>query len=56
MYERGWNKKYAYVLAFAKEHVRDVTFRYVYNFKAAIKRRTQVREAVLRNFLMVIVS
>lgn len=51
MYDKGWGKKHAYVLAFAIDHMQDVTWRYHFNHRAAIKRRTAVREPVLRNFI-----
>ncbi|KAI1722323.1 thioredoxin domain-containing protein [Ditylenchus destructor] len=51
MYDKGWRKKYSYVFAFGRDHVRDVTWRYCFDHAAAIKRRTSCREAVLRNFL-----
>uniref|UniRef100_A0A915D0B2 Peptide-N(4)-(N-acetyl-beta-glucosaminyl)asparagine amidase n=1 Tax=Ditylenchus dipsaci TaxID=166011 RepID=A0A915D0B2_9BILA len=51
MYDKGWGKKHAYVLAYSIDHVRDVTWRYSYNHAAAMKRRTSCREPVLRNFL-----
>lgn len=51
MYNKGWGKKYSYVFAYARDHVRDVTWRYCFNHASAIKRRTNCREAVLRNFL-----
>lgn len=53
MYESGWNKKYAYVFAFAKDHVADVTWRYTFNRKLTTKRRNKCRPAVLFNFLTV---
>jgi len=48
---QGWGKKHAYVLAVAIDHVRDVTWRYTLNHRAALSRRTACREPVLRNFL-----
>uniref|UniRef100_A0A914Y5K0 Peptide-N(4)-(N-acetyl-beta-glucosaminyl)asparagine amidase n=1 Tax=Panagrolaimus superbus TaxID=310955 RepID=A0A914Y5K0_9BILA len=51
MYESGWNKKYAYVIAFAKDHVMDVTWRYTFDRKVTSKRRTQCRPAVFYNFI-----
>jgi peptide-N4-(N-acetyl-beta-glucosaminyl)asparagine amidase len=51
MYENGWNKKYSYVIAFAKDHVIDVTWRYTFDRKLTTKRRTQCRPAVFYNFI-----
>ncbi|KAL3079213.1 hypothetical protein niasHT_007299 [Heterodera trifolii] len=51
MYDKGWGKKHAYVFAFAIDHVQDVTWRYHFDHRAVMKRRTSVREPVLRNFL-----
>lgn len=51
MYDKGWGKKHAYVFAFAIDHIQDVTWRYHYNHREVLKRRTAVREAVLRNFI-----
>uniref|UniRef100_A0A914MZR0 Thioredoxin domain-containing protein n=1 Tax=Meloidogyne incognita TaxID=6306 RepID=A0A914MZR0_MELIC len=51
IYDKGWGKKHAYVFAFAIDHMQDVTWRYHYDHKEAIQRRTKVREPVLRNFI-----
>jgi peptide-N4-(N-acetyl-beta-glucosaminyl)asparagine amidase len=51
MYENGWNKKYAYVIAFAKDHVMDVTWRYTFDRKLTTKRRIKCRPAVFFNFI-----
>lgn len=51
IYDKGWGKKHAYVFAFAIDHMQDVTWRYHYDHKEAIERRTKVREPVLRNFI-----
>ncbi|KAH7728550.1 thioredoxin [Aphelenchoides avenae] len=51
MYEKGWGKKYAYVFAFALDHVQDVSWRYSLKRTALLKRRRMCREAVLRNFI-----
>ena len=53
MYEKGWNKKLSYVLAFAKDHIMDVTWRYTFNRQLTSKRRTQCRPLVFFNFLNV---
>jgi peptide-N4-(N-acetyl-beta-glucosaminyl)asparagine amidase len=51
MYENGWGKKYAYVIAFAKDHIMDVTWRYTFDRKLTSKRRIKCRPAVLFNFI-----
>nr|CAD2150039.1 unnamed protein product [Meloidogyne enterolobii] len=51
IYDKGWGKKHAYVFAFAIDHMQDVTWRYHYDYKETIQRRTKVREPVLRNFI-----
>lgn len=51
LYERGWGKKLSYIIAFGIDHVRDVTWRYTFNHKEVLKRRTACRESVLRKFL-----
>uniref|UniRef100_A0AC34PVI8 Peptide-N(4)-(N-acetyl-beta-glucosaminyl)asparagine amidase n=1 Tax=Panagrolaimus sp. JU765 TaxID=591449 RepID=A0AC34PVI8_9BILA len=50
MYEKGWKKELAYVFAFAKDHVMDVTWRYTFDRQKTTKRRKQVRPIVLINF------
>ncbi|CAF0979034.1 unnamed protein product [Adineta ricciae] len=39
VYEKGWKKELSFCIAFAKDHVMDVTWRYVTNFKLTIRRR-----------------
>jgi peptide-N4-(N-acetyl-beta-glucosaminyl)asparagine amidase len=39
VYEKGWKKNLSFCIAFAKDHVEDVTWRYVTNFKETIQRR-----------------
>lgn len=53
MYDRGWGKHHAYVFAFARDHVRDVTWRYTFKHRAALARRNRCREGVLLNFMTV---
>jgi hypothetical protein len=48
---QGWGKKHAYVFAVSINHVRDVTWRYTLDHRAALGRRARCREQVLRNFL-----
>ncbi|CAF1375784.1 unnamed protein product [Adineta steineri] len=39
VYEKGWKKELTFCIAFAKDHIGDVTWRYVTNFKQIIQRR-----------------
>lgn len=47
LYEVGWQKKLAYVLAFSKDQVVDVTWRYSCKHPEVLSRRTRVQEAWL---------
>ncbi|GAA6226748.1 peptide-N(4)-(N-acetyl-beta-glucosaminyl) asparagine amidase-like [Lates japonicus] len=47
LYEVGWGKKLAYVLAFSKDQVVDVTWRYSCKHSEVLSRRTRVQEAWL---------
>ncbi|XP_071355410.1 peptide-N(4)-(N-acetyl-beta-glucosaminyl)asparagine amidase [Trachinotus anak] len=49
LYEVGWGKKLAYVLAFSKDQVVDVTWRYSCKHPEVLSRRTSVQEAWLRH-------
>lgn len=39
IYEKGWKKSLSFCIAFANDHVEDVTWRYVTNFKQTRQRR-----------------
>lgn len=47
LYESGWGKKLTYVIAFSKDEIVDVTWRYTSNPKDVLKRRRDCREAWL---------
>uniref|UniRef100_A0A8C4WKR1 Peptide-N(4)-(N-acetyl-beta-glucosaminyl)asparagine amidase n=1 Tax=Gopherus evgoodei TaxID=1825980 RepID=A0A8C4WKR1_9SAUR len=48
LYEIGWGKNLSYVIAFSKDEVVDVTWRYSCKHEEILSRRTQVKEAALR--------
>ncbi|XP_053785620.1 peptide-N(4)-(N-acetyl-beta-glucosaminyl)asparagine amidase isoform X2 [Desmodus rotundus] len=48
LYEIGWGKELSYVLAFSKDEVVDVTWRYSCKHEEVISRRTQIKEELLR--------
>lgn len=51
LYERGWGKQQAYVIAFGKDGVADVSRRYTANATVSYRRRTEVSEAWLADQL-----
>lgn len=48
LYEVGWGKKLSYVIAFSKDEVVDVTWRYSCKHEEVNARRTEIKEEVLR--------
>lgn len=48
LYETGWGKKLSYVIAFSKDEVVDVTWRYSCKHKEVLTRRTVLGESTLR--------
>lgn len=51
IYEQGWGKKLSYILAFSKDQVVDVTFRYTIAHEEVCTRRTLCKESWLANYI-----
>lgn len=52
MYEAGWGKKLSYIMAYSKDEVQDVTWRYSCKQREVMSRRTQCRERELISTMM----
>ncbi|XP_018124280.1 N-glycanase 1 S homeolog isoform X1 [Xenopus laevis] len=52
LYEVGWGKKLSYIIAFSKDEVVDVTWRYSCKHEDVIARRKEVRESWLRETIV----
>lgn len=50
IYEQGWKKQLEFCLAFAKDHLEDVTWKYVTNFSQTIQKR-KLNEKQFQKFL-----
>ncbi|XP_012527139.1 peptide-N(4)-(N-acetyl-beta-glucosaminyl)asparagine amidase [Monomorium pharaonis] len=51
MYEKGWQKKLTYIIAYSKDEVQDVTWRYTRNQETVMKRRKICAEQSLIRLL-----
>lgn len=49
LYEIGWKKPISYIIAFSKDEIQDVTWRYTTNFHEVMARRNLCREEWLLN-------
>lgn len=51
MYERGWKKKLSYIIAYSRDEVQDVTWRYTRDQESVMRRRKLCSEQYLIRFL-----
>ncbi|XP_011879915.1 PREDICTED: peptide-N(4)-(N-acetyl-beta-glucosaminyl)asparagine amidase [Vollenhovia emeryi] len=56
MYEKGWHKKLTYIIAYSRDEVQDVTWRYTRDQEAVMKRRKACSEQSLRHLLQSLTS
>ncbi|KAJ9576021.1 hypothetical protein L9F63_007121 [Diploptera punctata] len=52
MYEAGWKKKLSYVMAYSKDEVQDVTWRYTCKQQEVMNRRTECMEEELISIMV----
>lgn len=51
IYEHGWKKNLSYIIAYSKDEIQDVTWRYTSNFSKVLKNRMKCPEGQLVDVL-----